>query len=207
MSDPPLMEIGENTLGIWYVSMDGCDWLAHLARHGERFEFVYRFRYYVDKEPFEGKDHRSWTRVEMKPHAPESHALGIARFAFERLIAVTGAVRHWELMRGGRSAEEFAEVLTSMPGIHAKYEIAPLKEATHVETQAPAGGAPGPGQYQCAHCGGVFNKGRSDEVALAEAEARMPDVPRKEWVMVCDNCYVLLTGGSDPLKVARRTKE
>ncbi len=52
-----------------------------------------------------------------------------------------------------------------------------------------------PDTYDCALCGGTFNKGRSDEEAMAEKAALFPGVPAEECDLVCDDCFVLMTGG------------
>lgn len=44
--------------------------------------------------------------------------------------------------------------------------------------------------FVCAECNGTFNKGRSDEEALAEASANGFDgIPQNEMVVVCDDCH------------------
>jgi rubredoxin len=43
--------------------------------------------------------------------------------------------------------------------------------------------------YTCALCGGVFEKGQSDEEALAESRAYFGDVPPEELAVVCDDCW------------------
>lgn len=48
---------------------------------------------------------------------------------------------------------------------------------------------PGPNQYECAVCGGLFDKVRSDEEAdkeYAELFAAYADEPRE---VVCDACF------------------
>lgn len=47
------------------------------------------------------------------------------------------------------------------------------------------------GTYTCAHCGGVYSKGWSDEEARAEYEATMPQAVERgdEVAVVCDDCY------------------
>jgi hypothetical protein len=44
--------------------------------------------------------------------------------------------------------------------------------------------------YQCAHCGGVFEKGWSDEEATAEAADNFGEAPKgDDAAVVCDDCY------------------
>ena len=48
---------------------------------------------------------------------------------------------------------------------------------------------PGPNQYECAACGGIFDKGRPDEEAVREYVELFPthvDEPRE---VVCDDCF------------------
>lgn len=48
--------------------------------------------------------------------------------------------------------------------------------------------------FVCAHCGGTFGKGWSDEEAVAEA-AEMPWAPIDEadQEVICDDCYQAFT--------------
>lgn len=46
-----------------------------------------------------------------------------------------------------------------------------------------------PGTFRCEHCGGVFDKGRSDEEARAEAQALFPGLRQEDAAVVCDDCH------------------
>ena len=46
-------------------------------------------------------------------------------------------------------------------------------------------------EYQCALCGGVFEKGQSDEEAEAEGKENFPGTPEDEIELICDYCYKL----------------
>lgn len=46
-----------------------------------------------------------------------------------------------------------------------------------------------PNEYRCAECRGVFEKGRSDEDAMAEKEVLFPDFPVTDCDLVCDDCF------------------
>jgi hypothetical protein len=51
---------------------------------------------------------------------------------------------------------------------------------------------PGPNQYRCGCCGGIFDKGRSDNEARAEAERIFGTALHaggEPPVIVCDDCY------------------
>jgi hypothetical protein len=48
---------------------------------------------------------------------------------------------------------------------------------------------PGPGQYKCAACGGVFDKGWSDEEAAAELAEKFAGHQQEDCDVVCDDCF------------------
>lgn len=43
--------------------------------------------------------------------------------------------------------------------------------------------------YQCAECNGSFERGWSEEEAMAESKSLFGEIPKKEQVVVCDNCF------------------
>lgn len=45
------------------------------------------------------------------------------------------------------------------------------------------------GEFKCACCGGEFEKGWSDEEALAEAKTQFTQVELSDKAVVCDDCY------------------
>lgn len=61
-------------------------------------------------------------------------------------------------------------------------------------------------EYQCAYCKGVFEKGWSDEDALAEA-AEVFEKPVSEWndepAVICDDCYNRMHPSQHPGAVER----
>ena len=46
--------------------------------------------------------------------------------------------------------------------------------------------------YECANCGGTFEKGVTDDEALAELNETLPGIPVEECAMFCDDCYNLV---------------
>jgi DNA-directed RNA polymerase subunit RPC12/RpoP len=48
--------------------------------------------------------------------------------------------------------------------------------------------------YTCAACSGVFDKGWSDEEALAEKEENWGDMSMDDMEVVCDDCYRKMMG-------------
>jgi len=57
---------------------------------------------------------------------------------------------------------------------------------------------PGPGQYRCGQCGGIFTKEWSDEEAKSEKERDFPGVPLECCVKICDNCYQKIRPDAHP---------
>lgn len=48
---------------------------------------------------------------------------------------------------------------------------------------------PGPGEFRCEHCKGVFAKGYTDAEAAAEAVANWGTAEPEDPVLICDPCY------------------
>ena len=46
-----------------------------------------------------------------------------------------------------------------------------------------------PNEYRCAACKGVFEKGWSEDEAVAELGQAFPDFEPGECEVVCDDCY------------------
>ncbi len=44
-------------------------------------------------------------------------------------------------------------------------------------------------EYQCASCGGVFEKGWSDEEAENEVAEIWGEIPQEERVVICNTCF------------------
>ena len=49
-------------------------------------------------------------------------------------------------------------------------------------------------EYKCDRCGGVFEKGWSDEDAEAEASEVFSEEALKDRAIVCDDCYNIVMG-------------
>lgn len=49
-----------------------------------------------------------------------------------------------------------------------------------------------PGEFRCAHCGGVFEKEWTEERALLEYRkifGKLPDAIKDDKASLCDDCY------------------
>lgn len=115
------IEIGEKTIGMWCVelppAMQG-NLLAHMGYLPDgRIRIDMRFRWYRDDLIGEdSKDARSWYRLDTKD--PVALAIEKFRGVVERYRQILEGASTWELLRGARSAQEFAEALAAMPGMH-----------------------------------------------------------------------------------------
>lgn len=56
--------------------------------------------------------------------------------------------------------------------------------------------------YCCAHCGGTFEKGRSDEECQAEADALWGGID--DPVLVCDDCWQIMRPDQQPTNLEIR---
>jgi hypothetical protein len=50
------------------------------------------------------------------------------------------------------------------------------------------------GEFRCAACGGVFDKGWSDDEAAAELGRAFPGFTTDDCDLVCDDCYDRMIG-------------
>ena len=48
---------------------------------------------------------------------------------------------------------------------------------------------PGPNEFQCALCKGIFEKGWSDEEAAKECQEKIPEFAGEPVDVVCEDCY------------------
>jgi len=109
-------EISEQTVGLWYVELPNGNWLASINRITDgTVQLDYRLRWFRDDKLFdESNDVRNWYRLKTND---EKKLLETTRAIFSQL---TETFKGWELMRGGRSVEEFLDELGRMPGMHMK---------------------------------------------------------------------------------------
>jgi hypothetical protein len=114
------IEIGERTIAMWSVEMHHGNLLAHLGYIEEgkpRLRLDGRFRWYRDDviDSRKSNDRRSWWKVETND--PPALAIEKFRDLIESLRRADGW-KSWELLRGSRTAAEFAEELGKMPNMH-----------------------------------------------------------------------------------------
>ena len=57
--------------------------------------------------------------------------------------------------------------------------------------------------YICAMCGGEFEKGWSDDEAMAECESYFGNVTDMPLSIVCDDCYQIIHPAKHPAEVAK----
>lgn len=118
-----MIEINESSLGIWYVSAPGEDWLGHLGHAPDgRLEFSYRTRVYTDGKVFDSADLRIWRKIKAKsPDHSLSKMIQTIQAVVSYLIIDEPKARTWELIRGERSLAEFLDLLCAMPSVHHRF--------------------------------------------------------------------------------------
>lgn len=123
-------EITERSIGIWQCALQDGNWLAHLGRDEQGFLVLdYRFRWYRDDKVWESQDVKRWYRVKSKNvNEPVEAIIELVRTLQKGLAAMNAQGQGWEILRGGRTVEEFTDLLTSMPGTHT--QTLPAKDAT-----------------------------------------------------------------------------
>lgn len=110
----------ERTVGIWYVSMDGQDWMAHVAEEDETFELTYRHRYYVDDKNFDSEDKKNWYSGSIsKPETTEDDIISVMDKMCKMMSDRQDGVPY-RIIKGDKSLDEFVEEFTSMPFSHHK---------------------------------------------------------------------------------------
>lgn len=125
------IEITERSIGIWQCAVPGGDWLAHLGRDEQGFLILdYRFRWYRDDNVWDSQDIKRWYRVKAKlVSEPVEEMIDLTRKMWEGLASLYPSEDRaaWEILRGGRTVEEFTDLLTSMAGTHTQH--IPAKES------------------------------------------------------------------------------
>ena len=114
----------KDTIGIWFVSNDKQDVMAHLAQaEGEVPELTIRTRTYVDDKVWDSDDKKSWHTIRPSPGYKSENVLQ------EMLDKVEGVMKQLSkdfgrdyscVLMGNGGIDEFFEEFTSMPGIHSK---------------------------------------------------------------------------------------
>jgi hypothetical protein len=118
--------LDENIVGIWYaLTGEKDDFMLAISKCAEGLELVYRHRYYASDDPWDERDKKSWYRMVTKKNDVQ-HAIETAREMVQgvAMIAVKMGrlmppAQVFELVRGDKSVEDFAEVLMSMPWAHS----------------------------------------------------------------------------------------
>lgn len=114
------IQIGEATIGMWCVHMGEGNMLMHLGRSPDgKFALNYRFRWYRDDKIEDSADEKHYYSGTLS--GTESEVLRKLRESFEHFLDHSGG-QGWELIKGERSAEEYAEALKAMPGIQTREE-------------------------------------------------------------------------------------
>jgi hypothetical protein len=118
-----VIKVDEKIVGLWYVSLPGQDWLAGVREliPNEKYELVYRFRYYKDDKVFESDDRKSWYAGEL---SGTRHFIVAGLRSLSRGIAEMGATdsTHHELLNESGDLAEFQRRLQDAPYMYARME-------------------------------------------------------------------------------------
>lgn len=101
-------------VGVWYVEMAehlGCLFMVFADVDGKHslVSAVSDWKTPVDHHPV-------WHKSPVPMH-DDSHAIDLARMGHKMLMRRLGLRNGWELIRGGRTGDEFLEALGGMPGV------------------------------------------------------------------------------------------
>lgn len=116
-----MIELDERLVGIWYVAFkDPRDLMGVIQCMGPgRYKSIWRLKQYASPDPW-CKDDSIATRETLSDHDTEAAVIVRMRAMLDGLADIWGADIKWELLRAGRSLEEFAELLIAMPGANTK---------------------------------------------------------------------------------------
>jgi hypothetical protein len=115
------MILDEKTVGFWILQVTPTgDWLATIREitPDEKYETVYRFRYYEDDEAFDSKDKKNWYSGTIK--GTRNFVLAGFRAAAANLASV--AVGPLTELLNDKGPEDLQRRLLDAPGIYARME-------------------------------------------------------------------------------------
>ena len=115
-----VVAIGEPTVAVWSVQIaPGVDFWAHLGKNSEgKLELACRIRTHRDDLVFDSKDEKTWYQVVQRDASKgEADMLTRSQAVFEQMLERSLTKRGWELIKGGRTTQEFLEALEQMPGM------------------------------------------------------------------------------------------
>jgi len=116
-----MITLDESIVGIWYMAFkDPRDIMVTVQRlGGGQYKVSYRLKQYASPEPWCTQD-RVITREKIMSHSSDRDGIAVVRRFLDDLSDKAPTEGKWELLRGARSVEEFAQALIAMPCAHAK---------------------------------------------------------------------------------------
>lgn len=126
-----MITIDENTIGLWSVKLaNDKDWLAAIREliPDQKYELVYRFRYYRDDAVFESQDKKNWYRGTLT--GTRNFVLQSFRQVFQALASASHSHHAYEVLNDG-DARAFREKIFSLPNMFAK--MLTSEEANNLE--------------------------------------------------------------------------
>lgn len=110
-----MIVINEPAVAMWYVAHETpIDTLVLLERFEEHYKITWHVKLYMDGEE------RLITHEVERGLIPLSDAIERVREMFHRTRKLWPVLAEWEVQRGGRTLEEFAELVCSMPNATAR---------------------------------------------------------------------------------------
>ncbi len=119
MSEPSETEVGIDnyTVGVWYVSYEQpVDVICTLRRFDDHYRISWAVREYAPS----GELHRRHVQENRRPMIPLSAAVEYVRSYVKALRAPFTVNGEWEVLRGGRTMQEFVHLILTMPNCSDK---------------------------------------------------------------------------------------
>lgn len=135
-----MIELDDSLEALWFIDFEKqpVDLMAALKRatdeRGERFEFIYRFRYYVDADcTSNSKDKKSWRHSVIQQTSLQS-ALKTIALVLEAIAGKRGG-KLYSCLRNGRTTDDLMAEWKTMPFVHVQVitgaEVEAFKKDLH----------------------------------------------------------------------------
>jgi hypothetical protein len=125
MSDRQAMiELDEKIVGMWFLYLsEKSDWMLAVREitAEEKYEVVFRFRYYKDDKAFDSDDKKNWYKGTVS--GTRAYVIASLRAAAQ-LIATTAIEPLYELLNE-RGIDQFMRELQDAPFAHVRIEDTP----------------------------------------------------------------------------------
>ncbi len=114
-----MIELTDNTVGLWFVDLPDCDWFASVFMDGDTVRLKYRFRHYRDSKAFDSKDIKSWYTTEGDD---VDELVEVTRRVATKLAIMVESDVYELMMSDFPNTDAFMEELRRAPFINARKE-------------------------------------------------------------------------------------